>query len=191
MRELKRSALERLAERIEALPDSTRPIVYGAAVVLLWRGGFIFLPLIAVFVLFTSHTPLADLATGATGVGLLILGGALGGASYSLIGRHLLQWGRVGRYVAGITTVMPYLGMVMVVDRVLKLTPNNGPIADDLAFVAGMSVLFGIMMGEIWFGDNTPMTPERERRRIVKLLAVGAVLIVSLLWYVRTYMPNR
>ena len=183
---LQPSALERLTDRIDALPDSTRPIAYGAALLVLMIGGrrIIVLPLFAFYLVFKSHSVLADLETFAIAICLAILGGALSGLSYSLLGRHVVNRGSLGRYVAGITTVFPYMVMVDVIDRVAKLSSDIGPLGMfDVYLVAGLSVLFGVPLFTLWFGNTAPPSPEQEQRRILKLLGGGVVLISLALWY--------
>jgi hypothetical protein len=102
---------QRITAQIDALPEFWRPVAYGACLLLIWMGmrGALIIP-VAVIVLFaTSETPLADLGTFAVVVAFAIVGGALSGLAYSVLGRHVLKLKGIGRYLAGIITLAPYM----------------------------------------------------------------------------------
>jgi hypothetical protein len=154
------SLTTRLVARVDKLPEFVRPIVYGALLVLFamsLRGALFVVPIVVIYVLATSHTPLVDLALGASVVGLAVVGGAFAGLSYSALGRHLLRLGRFGRYLAGIATLAPYMFVLPFILRVADRRSVFAPLEEeDWVIVAFMSVFFGIVMGEFWFGDERP-----------------------------------
>ena len=82
------------------------------------------------------------------------LGGAAGGLVYVFVGVPLRSLPWIGRYVAGIITVAAYLGSVLVM--IEYVAPGEGLSIHDpasrYAFVI-CAVLFGIAIGQFWFGD--------------------------------------
>jgi len=145
---------EKLDRRINSLPEFFRPIAYGAAMILIFmgvRGALFIIPIAIVYVLVTSSSPMTELAKGAGFLLLVILGGALSGLSYSLIGRYLRRLGIAGAYLAGIITIAPYLLVLFH----LGLNNKDDPLLHhmdlvDYIFVAIMSVIFGSMVGHVF-----------------------------------------
>jgi hypothetical protein len=137
------------------LPEFVRPIVYGALLVVFLmslRGALLVVPTVVLYVLTTSHTPLADLTLGASIVGLAVVGGAFAGLSYSSLGRPLRRLGRLGRYLAGITTIAPYVLVLLFTIHVADHKPLFAPfVEEDWVIFACMSVFFGIVIGASWF----------------------------------------
>jgi hypothetical protein len=113
--------LERITTWIDSLPDTLRPATYGALFIVLFmlmRGAWLVAPLAIIYVFVTSATPLSDIARGASVVGLAMVGGALSGLAYGLVGRHLRTAMPGGRYLTGIITIAPYMFL---------LTSHNPP----------------------------------------------------------------
>ena len=152
-----RGWLQRLGARIDALPEFWRPAAYGAGIVLMWmgmRGAIFVIPIAVVYVFITSQTPLADLGKGVTVVALAMLGGALSGLAYSAIGRRLLKFRPIGRYLAGTITLAPYMFvLIYIVDFTKGVGLLHRPTTEDLVIAALMAVFFGVVMGRSWFGD--------------------------------------
>ncbi len=149
--------LERLADQIDSLPEFWRPVAYGASFVLLWmgmRGAMFLVPIALIYVLFTSQTPLADITKGVIVVALAMLGGALSGFAYSLFGRRLRTIPRIGKYLAGMVTLAPYM---MVLNYIIVFTKGQTltdlPSRGYLVVTTLMTVFFGIVMGNSWFAD--------------------------------------
>jgi hypothetical protein len=118
-------------------------------------GGAMFIvPIALVYVFFTSNTPIADVAKFVIVVVLAMLGGVLGGLSYSAIGRRLIRLGTMGRCMAGIVTLAPYM---FVLTYIIGFTKGQSlfrrPSGEDLVIAALMAVFFGVVMGRSWFGD--------------------------------------
>jgi hypothetical protein len=108
------NALLRLIDWIESLPDAIRPAAYGSLVIVMFmllKGAWLVLPIMVVFVVATSETPVADLLHGASIGMLAIVAGGLSGLAYGLVGRHLRVAFPGGRYIAGLMTVAPYIFM--------------------------------------------------------------------------------
>jgi hypothetical protein len=143
----------KLERRINSLPEFFRPIAYGAVIILVFmgaRGALFIIPIAIVYVAVTSSSPLSDLEKGASFLLLAVLGGALSGLSYSLLGKHVRRLGTVGAYLAGIVTITPYMWVLIH----LGLN-NNDPLLHhidlvDYGFVAVMSIIFGSMLGHLF-----------------------------------------
>jgi len=151
------SLLQRLAARIDALPEFWRPAAYGAGIVIMWmgmRGALFALPIVAVYVFITSQTPFADLGKGILVVVLAMLGGALSGLAYSAVGRPLRQFGPIGGYLAGVITLAPYMFvLIYILDFIKGVSLLHRPSREDLVIAPLMAVIFGTVMGRSWFGD--------------------------------------
>ena len=145
------------------MPEFVRPIVYGAFLVLFamsLRGALFVVPIVVIYVLATSHTPFADLMLGATVFGLAVVGGAFAGLSYSALGRHVRRLGRLGRYLAGITTIAPYMLVLLFIIRVADHKTLYAPLVEeDWVIFAFMSVFFGIVIGASWFREKRSREP--------------------------------
>jgi hypothetical protein len=127
------------------------------------RGAFFIIPIGIVYVFITSQTPIADMGKGVAIVGLAMFGGVLGGLAYSTIGRGLIRRGPVGRYLAGIVTLAPYM---FVLSYIIGFTKGQSlfrrPSTEDLIITGVMAVGFGIVMGRSWFGGgNKTKRPSR------------------------------
>lgn len=153
----------RLAARVGQLPEFVRPIVYGALIVLFamsLRGALFVVPIAVIYVLATSHTPLADLTLGVSVAVLAVVGGAFAGLSYSALGRHVRRLGRLGRYLAGITTIAPYILVLLLTIRVADHKALYAPfVEEDWVIFASMSVFFGIVIGASWFREKRSREP--------------------------------
>jgi hypothetical protein len=140
-----------LERRVKTLPEFFQPIAYGALIILFFmgaRGALIVFPIAILYVLVTSNTPVADLEMGAGLVLLAILGGALSGLSYSLVGKHLRRGGTVGAYLAGIITVAPYILILIHLgfdDKPATLIRSAD--AWGYTIAAFLSVFFGSIIG--------------------------------------------
>jgi hypothetical protein len=147
--------LERITTWIDSLPDTLRPAAYGALFIVLFmlmRGAWLVAPLAIIYVFVTSATPLLDIARGASVVGLAMVGGALSGLAYGLVGRHLRTAMPGGRYLTGIITIAPYMFLLTVIIRLADGKPLWQPLAaSDIWVSVGMSLLFGTVMGHTWF----------------------------------------
>jgi len=143
----------RLLEWIATLPAWLRPAVYGALLIVLFmgmRGAFVVGPILLVLLLLKSHAPLADLALILLCVGLAVVGGALSGLLYSLIGRWVARIPLLGPYLAGILTVVPYMAVVAVIVQLSDYKPLHALGKEDLVIAGIMSVIFGPFVG-YWF----------------------------------------
>ena len=175
-----------LFDWVQTLPAFAQPIANGALVVVfvVLVRGLIVLPLFMLYLLFVSHAPLAELTLAAQVIGLGIFGGSLSGLSYSVLGRQLCGMGRLGRYAAGITTILPYMAVGVLTSRLASHQPVFAPFQSvDWIVMGCLSLLFGVFIGEFWFGEDRPLAPHDQKRTIVRLLGVGAVLIVLAIWY--------
>ena len=125
-----RNTLDRVGNWIEAAPGWLRPPLVGALIVVALtasRGGLFVIPIVVVFLLLTSPTPLVHLGLILLMFGLAILGGALAGFSYSFSARWLKQIPLIGPYVAGMVTFFPYGVMAVGIVRLLNGEPVLGP----------------------------------------------------------------
>jgi hypothetical protein len=158
--------LQRLGDWIDSLPEFWRPIVYGAGLVVLWmgmRGAFYILPIVLVYVFVTSQTPLADIGKGVIVVALAMLGGALGGLAYSVIGQPLRRRGAFGRYLAGIVTLAPYMFVLgYILDFTKGQTLFRWPSRENVIVSVLMSIFFGVVMGRSWFANPEKSKPARR-----------------------------
>jgi hypothetical protein len=157
--------LDRQAERFDkwvaSRPDWARPPIYGALIV----------PAIVVFKI-TKLWPLLALlliigfARGGLGdprallvaAGILILamcGGAVGGLAYSLLGRPLRRVPGIGRYLAGLVSVAPYVALIIPGIRLKEGKSLWGPIGSAELFAFWVcTVLFGLTIGHVWFAPD-------------------------------------
>ena len=145
---------EKLDRGINSLPEFFRPIAYGAAVILVFmgtRGALFIIPIAVVYVLVTSSSPMTDLAKGAGFILLAVVGGALSGLSYSLIGKYVRRLGATGAYLAGIITIAPYLWVLfhLGLDKKDDALLHHMDFVDYI-FVVIMSVIFGSMVGHVF-----------------------------------------
>jgi hypothetical protein len=156
--------LQRLGDWIDSLPEFWRPVVYGAGFVVLWmgmRGAIFFVPIALVYVFVTSQTPVADISKGVIVVALAMLGGALSGLTYSVIGRPLRRRGAFGRYLAGMVTLAPYMFLLgYILDFTKGQTLFRRPSRENVIISVLMALFFGIVMGRSWFAN-----PEKSESR--------------------------
>jgi hypothetical protein len=108
---------------------------------------------VGVIVLFaTSETPLADLGNFAIVVAFAVVGGALSGLAYSVLGRQVLKLKGIGRHLAGIITLAPYMFvMVHVIGFTYGERFLRRPSITDLVTGSIMAIVFGIALGFSWF----------------------------------------
>jgi hypothetical protein len=154
--------LERLGDWIDSLPEFWRPVVFGAGLVLLWmgmRGAIFIVPIALVYVFVTSQTPIADIGKGLIVVALAMLGGALGGLAYSVIGRPLRRRGAFGRYLAGVVTLAPYTFVLTYIIDFTKGQSLLRPSREHVIIAVAMAILFGTVMGRSWFGNSKEDEP--------------------------------
>jgi hypothetical protein len=155
--------LDRLGARIDALPPTIRPAVFGALLIVLFamaRGAWLVLPIALIVLFATSAHPWTSLLTG-VGVALLTMtGGALSGLAYGLVGRHVRTMPRGGYYVTGVVTLAPYMFVLPYILRLSKSQPFwRLPSGEDLAISGGMTLLFGIALARSWFGPDGDGAP--------------------------------
>ena len=147
--------MKRIAAWIETLSPTLRPVAYGAFLVVLFmikRGAVIIVPIAAIYVLITSATPLLDFGRGIAVAGLAVLGGAVSGLAYGLVGRHVKAAFGGGRYVAGIVTSWPYMLFAEYVVHLLDREPVwRVPTRLDWGTSAVMALFFGPMIGHVLF----------------------------------------
>ena len=150
--------LDRLGAWIDGLPPAIRPAVYGALLIVLFmmmRGAWFVVPIALVYVFVTSAHPWRDVGTGAGIVALAMLGGALSGLAYGLVGRHLKQAFPGGRYLTGILTVAPYMVLLAFIIRLGDGEPLWRPLATKDFIISGfMTLLFGAVLGHTWFAPD-------------------------------------
>jgi drug/metabolite transporter (DMT)-like permease len=118
------------------------------------RGAVFILPIALIYVFVTSQTPVADIAKGVIVIALAMLGGSLSGLAYTLAGRRVLRLGVMGKYLAGVITLAPYMFILIYIigftkgERLLR-----APSAEDLFIASFMALVFGVVMGRSWFGN--------------------------------------
>jgi hypothetical protein len=155
MKFLSRRRAARIDAWIATLPPTIRPAAVGVALllgVILARGAVVIGPLAIVAVFATSHTPWSDLGRGAGVLGLAMLGAALSGFAYGLVGRRLQHAFSAGRYLTGIVTIAPYMAAIDGAARLINRTPFWSPLSlADAAVIVGMTLLYGPMIGQFWF----------------------------------------
>jgi hypothetical protein len=160
------NALLRLIDWIESLPDAIRPAAYGSLVIVMFmllKGAWLVLPIMVVFVVATSETPVADLLHGASIGMLAIVAGGLSGLAYGLVGRHLSVAIPGGRYLAGLITVAPYMFVLPLIIRLIDHEPLWTPLSEGDIRVSGiMTVIFGIVFGHSWFGPDDLSVKRRK-----------------------------
>jgi drug/metabolite transporter (DMT)-like permease len=126
------------------------------------RGAIFIVPIALVYVFITSQTPIADIGKGLIVVALAMLGGALGGLAYSVIGRPLRRRGAFGRYLAGIVTLAPYM---FVLSYIIDFTKGQSllrhPSRENVIIAVLMAIFFGTVMGRSWFGNSKKDGPAR------------------------------
>jgi uncharacterized membrane protein HdeD (DUF308 family) len=161
------SRVERLAARIDTLPPSIRPAAFGAMLVVMFamaRGASIILPIIVVYVRATSPDPWASLMTGVGIAVLAMIGGALSGFAYSLVGRHLRKAIPGGYYLTGIVTLAPYM---FVLSYIVRLSDGvslwHRPRGGEVAISGVLTLAFGIALGRAWFGEEKGARTEGAR----------------------------
>jgi hypothetical protein len=162
--------VERFAARIDALPPSLKPAAFGATVVVMFamaRGAVYLVPVLVVYVLATSPDPWSTLMTAAGIFVLAMLGGALSGFAYSLLGRRLRTAFPGGYYLTGIVTLAPYMFLLTYIARLTDGIPLwHRPRVPDFAISGFMTLLFGVVVGRAWFGpDDEGEHPTRATSR--------------------------
>jgi hypothetical protein len=137
-------APEWLRRVLRRMPPWARPPAVGAAALMALTG----IPALAVLPE-TFQSP--DRGLEALGVILLaIAAGAAGGLAFSLTRPRLEPLGRIGDYLTGIVCVFAYLGPLMLLMPSKPGDPEL-PLAANLVELAGLSVLFGLVVGHSWF----------------------------------------
>lgn len=161
--------LEQIEAWIDALPPTIRPAAYGAFLVLtivLMRGAFILVPILIVYDVVTSRTPMVDIGRGAAISMLAMVGGAASGLAYGLVGRHVQHAFPGGRYLTGIVTILPYVCFAIFVIRLVDHKALWTPFTRfDLAIVTAMTLFFGSFIGYAWFGPDEPSKIKSSKRQ--------------------------
>jgi hypothetical protein len=140
---------------INTLPEFWRPIAGGASIIVTFmaaRGAAFLLPIVVIYVLLASGTPLADLARFAGFLLIAISAGALSGLMYALVGKRLRRFGAAGYYVSAVVTLIPY--MLVLVHLDLDRTSRNVlHRADtwDYGFAAIASIVVGSLFGHAFY----------------------------------------
>jgi hypothetical protein len=155
------SGAERVAAWIDSLSPTLRPAAYGALVIVLFmlmRGAWIVAPILVLFVLLTSHTPVATLGLGLAVIALAMVGGALSGLAYGVLGRHVQRAFRGAWYLTGVVTIAPYMFVLPYILRIADHKPFFTRLSgEDVAIAVAMALLFGLVMGATWFApERTP-----------------------------------
>jgi hypothetical protein len=149
--------LSRAIERLERLPVLVRGPVTGAALIWLFiglRGGFIVLPIVALGILYTSETPIADLSLVGATFGLATVGGAVAGLVYDIVGRPLRAV-PLGDYLAGVVSVAPYVVFVVMIIRITEHRALLGaPEAGEVFTFAICTLIFGIAFGHSFLRET-------------------------------------
>lgn len=158
-----RSRTARLAARIDALPPTIRPAVFGALLIVFFamsRGALLILPIALIYVLSTGTHPWASIMSG-LGIGLLAMaGGAVSGLAYGVIGRRVRTAVRGGCYVSGIVTLAPYMFVLPFIVRLSEGEPLWHRLSgSELAMSGGLTLLFGLVLGRSWFGADDESGP--------------------------------
>lgn len=160
--------VERIAAWIETLSPTLRPVAYGAFLVVMFmllRGGVIILPIAAVYDLLTSATPFLDMERAIVVAALAIVGGAVSGLAYGLVGRHVEAAFSGGRYVAGIVTSWPYMLFVTYIVHLLNHEPVwRVPSRVDCGISAAMALVFGPLIGYTLFQPSAKAKRKRPKR---------------------------
>jgi hypothetical protein len=140
--------LARLAHWVEELPAWARLPVYGAlflGALIGLHGGLIGIPLAVIIILLKSQHVARDLLGGAAIVIVAVIGGAASGTAYAVAQRWVAPIPRVGRSLAGIVTVAPYMlvasGIVHATQSAHWYDPPGA--ADVFAFALG-TIVFGL-----------------------------------------------
>ena len=152
------SAVARLAARIDALPPTIRPAVFGALLIVFFamaRGAWLVLPIALIYLFATSPHPWASFMTGVGVVLLAMAGGGLSGLAYGLVGRHVRTAVRRGYYVTGVLTLAPYMFVLPFILRLSEGQPFWHRLsAAEVAMSGGLTLLFGLVLGRAWFGPD-------------------------------------
>lgn len=141
--------LARLSNWVEGLSPWARPPVYGALFLAALIGvrGAIGIPVVVIILVLTSEHVTRDLLAGTAIIGAAILGGALSGAAYAVAQRWIAPLPGVGRSLAGMVTVAPYMLVVSGIVHVTQSEHWHDPIggADVFAFVL-CTIIFGLAL---------------------------------------------
>jgi len=71
-----------------------------------------------------------------------------------VIGRPLRQRGAVGRYLAGVVTLAPYMFVLSyIIDFTKGVSLFRRPSTENVIISVLMALFFGIVMGRSWFGN--------------------------------------
>jgi xanthosine utilization system XapX-like protein len=163
----KQSFTTRLGNWVDGLPDTIRPAVFGALIIVMFmmvRGAWLVVPFAIVYVLATSSTPAADLARGMEVVLFAMFAGAMSGLVYGLLGRHLKRAFPGGRYMTGIVTIAPYMFLLPLISRLIDGKPVRTALSTgDIVIAGSMTVIFGLAMGHSWFGPDKAAQADPER----------------------------
>jgi hypothetical protein len=99
---------------MDGRPAWQRHMLIGALIVVVARGAWIALPILAVIlVIAKGMAGLVLFGKILLAVVIAMLGGALAGGAYTLVGRHLQRVRFIGPWLAGVTSVWPYIAVIM------------------------------------------------------------------------------
>ena len=160
--------VQRLSARIDTLPPTIKPAALAAWIVVLvamQRGAWYILPLAIVYVLVATAHPLLVLAKGALVAVLAVVGAALSGLAYGLVGRHLRTAFPGGYYLAGLVTIAPYMFVLSYAMSPFEGVGFGRPFTRTDLVVGGlMTLVFGLMIGRMWFGPKAKPARHGHRR---------------------------
>ena len=143
-----------LFERVQRLPPTLRPIVIGPVILayaILAKGGIILIPAFVIYVI-AGGDAVSVLKQAGIVFGLALAGAVGGGLTYGLAGRHLKKIPAIGRPLAGIVAIAPYVASA--VGIVLWEDSGNPfrPWGDEHWFMwTLLTLLFGVVIGLSWF----------------------------------------
>ena len=130
--------MDRYTSRVLAAGRERRQCYRGVHTV---RGAAFLLPIVVIYVLVTSSSPLFDLARVAGFLLIAILAGALSGLMYSFVARHLRRFGAVGFLIAprpyGLVDTLTYVVAPLPIAFVAKSQHVYGP--DNPVTVMGLA----------------------------------------------------
>lgn len=156
----------RIFEWVEQLPPWLRPVLYGPCLLLFAiysRGGVLALPLAAIYLIFYSKQPMADLLLGIGVLTLLFAAAALGGLMHGLIGHRIARVRFVGPFLAGMVDLSPYMVAIGLLLQLRSTGQLFTPWDDAVYFAVGVcTVIFGPMVGWALFYEPTTSS-ERNR----------------------------
>lgn len=178
------SAAIRTLDWVDSLPEFWQPVANGALLIFTFIGSRIVwaIPIFAAVALYHHSTfRLGDLRDFAL-LPLAVVGGALSGLSYSLIGRRISTLRRIGPYAAGFVAGLPYAAALILALRWVDKRPLLPSFDDGEWFIMLLCGGIGALIVGRALTDadakDAQISGPREARRVGILIAVGIVLII-------------